>query len=125
MRLLLDTHALLWALGNDPTLRPGARSAIADRANEVYVSAASAWEMAIKAAAGRLETPPDLEAQLAHEGIRPLPITVAHGLAAGALPRLHGDPFDRMLVAQARTEGLVLVTRDRALGAYGLQVLEA
>jgi PIN domain nuclease of toxin-antitoxin system len=90
----------------------------------VLVSAASAWEIAIKAALGRLAFPLDrLEGVLAQMGVMPLPITLAHAVAAGGLPRHHDDPFDRMLVAQARLEGLVLVTEDAALARYDVATL--
>lgn len=125
MRLLLDTHAILWWLAHDPTLAPAAREAIEIPANDVYVSAASAWEISIKRALGKLNSPADLEGQLANHGFRPLPITIGHASAAGALPRHHSDPFDRMLVAQAMLETLVLVTRDARIGLYGVQVIAA
>ena len=100
------------------------RAAIADPAHDVLVSAASAWEIAIKAALGRLSFPLDrIEGVLAQMGIWPLPISLAHAVAAGSLPRHHDDPFDRMLVAQARLEGLVLVTEDTALARYDVPIL--
>lgn len=120
--LLLDTHVFLWWRADDRRLKPGARKAIAE-APLVYVSAASAWEASIKAALGRLALPaPFLEGVLA-SGFKELPITIAHAEAAGALPPLHTDPFDRMLVAQARLERLVLVTHDPAIQAYDVKVL--
>jgi PIN domain nuclease of toxin-antitoxin system len=125
MRLLLDTHALLWWLTRDAKLSPAARAAIADPDSEVAVSAASAWEMAIKSALGKLKAPADLGAQLARHQFTPLAITVVHALEAGALPRHHDDPFDRMLVAQARIEGLTLVTRDAWAVRYGVPTLPA
>ena len=125
MRLLLDTHALLWALAQPRRLSARARAAIASADSEVFVSAASAWEIAIKRAIGKLTAPADLEAILDQTGIERLPITVSHALAAGALPLIHSDPFDRMLVAQARIEGLTLVTRDPHIAAYDVAVLQA
>ena len=125
MRLLLDTHALLWWLADDPALSEPARAAIMNEANAVYVSAASAWEIAIKAAAGKLVAPGDLEAQLRHHRFDPLPITLNHALAAGALPNHHQDPVDRMLVAQAMAEGLTIATRDRRIPRYGVATLGA
>jgi PIN domain nuclease of toxin-antitoxin system len=125
LRLLLDTHALLWALAEPKRLSTTAREAITSADSVVLASSASAWEIAIKRALGKLEAPADLEAVLDQTGIETLPITVAHALAAGALPLLHSDPFDRMLVAQARIEGLTLVTRDPHLGAYDVAVLDA
>ncbi len=125
MRLLLDTHALLWWLSSDPSLSPAAREAIARPDADVAVSAASAWEISIKTALGKLTAPGDLEAQLARHRFTPLPITVAHALLAGSLPGHHDDPFDRMLVAQARTERMTLVTRDPRIGLYGVPTVPA
>ena len=124
MRLLLDTHVLLWWLAEDVQLRKPARTAIINAAT-VYVSAASAWEMAIKTAIGKLRAPEDLEQRLRSHRFLELPVTVAHALAAARLPRKHGDPFDRMLVAQTTAESLVLLTNDRKLAAYGIPVLMA
>lgn len=125
MRLLLDTHVLLWWLADDRTLGRQARETIADPSSEVFVSAASAWEISIKKALGKLEAPSDLERQIEVQEFEPLSISVAHALAAGALPRHHDDPFDRVLVAQAQTEDLVIVTRDRHFEPYGVGRLEA
>jgi PIN domain nuclease of toxin-antitoxin system len=125
VRLLLDTHALLWWLSDDPSLSEVARAAIATPDADVAVSAASAWEISIKGGLGKLTAPDDLEAQLARHRFRPLSITVAHALVAGSLPRLHDDPFDRMLVAQARIEGMTLVTRDARIGLYGVATVAA
>ena len=125
MRLLLDTHALLWWLADDPALSETARTAIARPENEVLVSAASAWEISIKASLGKLSVPGDLEQAIAAEAFRPLPFTVRHALVAGSLPRHHDDPFDRALVAQAQVEQCILVTRDARIRRYALTVLEA
>lgn len=125
MRLLLDTHVLLWWLSDDPTLSPGARELIADRSNLVGISAASAWEISIKRALGKLEAPDDLEEQIAANDFVALPITVTDGLAAGGLPRHHDDPFDRMLIAQAQNGGFALVTRDERLALYGVELVGA
>ena len=124
MRLLLDTHVLLWWLAAEP-LDDDARAAIANRRAIVLVSAASAWEISIKRSLGKLEAPDDLEAQLRRHRFGPLPITVGDGLRAGALPDLHADPFDRMLVAQALNDDLTIVTRDERIGAYGVRTLAA
>jgi PIN domain nuclease of toxin-antitoxin system len=124
VKLLLDTHALLWWLADDPRLARSAAASIAD-AELVAVSAASAWEIAIKQATGTLEGPDDLPAEMATNGFTELPVTVAHAAAAGALPPHHADPFDRMLIAQARLEGLTLVTRDARLAEYGVAHLRA
>ena len=125
MRLLLDTHVLLWWLLNPESLTERARDAIADPANGVLISAASAWEVAIKRSLGRLEAPDDLERQIEATRFEPLSITLAHALRAGSLPRHHNDPFDRMLVAQSMVEGLTIVTRDPRLSPYGVPVLAA
>ena len=122
MRLLLDTHALLWWLA-DESLTDQARDAIADPANLVMVSAASAWEISIKKALGKLTAPDDLERQVHESGFTPLPISMAHGTAAGQLPRRHDDPFDRMLIAQAFAEGLTIVTHDKRFAEYEVAVL--
>lgn len=125
MSLLLDTHVLLWALTNDPTLSDAARTAITEGHNRVWVSAVSAWEITVKKALGKLRAPDDLVDQLARRRFLPLDVTVAHALAVGELPAHHDDPFDRLLVAQARTEGLQLVARDARIGRYDVRVLAA
>ena len=125
MRLLLDTHALLWWLVADPRLSNQAREAISARTSYVAVSAASAWEIAIKARLGRLGPPENLEEQFASEDFDLLPITIAHAVHAGALPAHHQDPFDRMLVAQAQLERLTIVTRDPRIAAYDVTTLAA
>lgn len=123
-RLLLDTHILLWWLSGHARLSTRARKAITE-AEFVYVSAISAWELSIKAAIGKLRAPDDLEAQMNENCFVPLPITVAHAVAAGKLPRHHGDPFDRMLVAQAWLESLTLLTSDTRLTAYQTEIMLA
>lgn len=120
--LLLDTHVFLWWRMNAPELQPEARDRI-QQADLVFVSAASAWEAGIKAALGRLRIPGPFGSGVDASGFRRLPITFEHAAAAAALPPHHGDPFDRMLVAQARLEGLTLVTHDRALAAYDVSLL--
>jgi PIN domain nuclease of toxin-antitoxin system len=122
--LLLDTHALLWWLA-DEGLSPAARDAIADPTNVVSVSAASAWEISIKKTLGKLTAPDDLAEQVGSSGFAALPITIAHGLTAGMLQRHHDDPFDRMLIAQAITEGLTIVTRDKQFDQYRVAILRA
>ncbi len=123
MRLLLDTHILLWWLADDPKLPSAAASAIADGTTFVAVSAASAWEIAIKKAAGRLDAPDDLLDAIEANDFSALSINASHALAAGALPAHHADPFDRMLVAQARVEGLSLVTVDSRFTVYDVELL--
>jgi PIN domain nuclease of toxin-antitoxin system len=125
LRLLLDTHVLLWSLGDPNELGDEARSAIVDPDHEVLVSAASTWEIAIKGARGKLRAPDDLPGRIAVLHFAELPVTIAHSIEAGSLPRHHGDPVDRMLVAQARLEDLTIVTRDRALAVYDVLTLSA
>lgn len=123
MRLLLDTHALIWWLEDSVELSADAREQVANGLNEVVVSAASAWEMAIKEATGKLRAPATLEQAIETSGFTALPITIRHALKAGSLPAHHRDPFDRMLIAQALAEGLTIVTRDQRFEQYGVDVL--
>lgn len=129
MRLLLDTHAFLWAAGDPEQLAEPARLAIADPENAIYVSAAVAWEITIKVALGKLTVPGDpatwFPARLRSLGFDPLPILPEHALAIGALPAHHRDPFDRVLIAQAQLEGLQLVTRDPEIRKYSVNILPA
>lgn len=125
MNLLVDTHVLLWWLADDAALPAGARAAIAAPEHRVAVSAASAWEIAIKRALGKLDAPDDLRRTLLLCGFDELAITVDHASVAGALPRHHEDPFDRMLVAQALVEGLTVLTVDPQFAAYGVDVLSS
>jgi PIN domain nuclease of toxin-antitoxin system len=125
MRLLLDSHALLWSLADPDELRADARSAIQAPANDVFVSAASVWEISIKRARGRLETSADLVLEIEAARFQPLPISHPHGVAAGSLPEHHSDPIDRMLIAQAQLEGLTIVTRDPRFEPYGVPILKA
>lgn len=125
MRLLLDTHVLLWWLAGDRRLTARIRKTISSLESEIFVSAASAWEIAIKKAIGKLQAPDDLADQLEPHGFEPLPISISHALTAGSLPRLHDDPFDRMLIAQARLEGLMIVTRDPRFAQYDVPTLAA
>ena len=125
MRLLLDTNALLWWWFAMPHLGPRAREVIAEPANDVLVSAASACEMALKQAIGKLDAPADMEQRLVEDAFLPLPVTVRHGIVIRELPLHHRDPFDRILIAQAQTEGLTLVTADRVFAAYDVPLLDA
>lgn len=121
MRLLLDTHVLLWWLSDNRKLAKNARDIIANPDNDVLVSSASAWEISIKAALGLSRwNLDDLERAMVRNGFRPLPIGLRHGLMADRLPNVHRDPFDRMLVAQASVEELRLVSHDRVFERYGL-----
>ncbi|UEM25290.1 type II toxin-antitoxin system VapC family toxin (plasmid) [Skermanella mucosa] len=123
MRLLLDTHALIWWLDDAPELSDRARPAIADRSNEILVSIASLWEIIIKRALGKLEFPEDLEKTISEEGFGLLAIGLPHLKTLETLPALHRDPFDRMLVAQALADGLVMVSGDPAVARYGAPML--
>jgi PIN domain nuclease of toxin-antitoxin system len=127
LRLLLDTHAVIWWFESDPQLSRRARAAISASDNLVFVSTAVAWECAIKAPTGKLPQAAPLIAAfrpvLVRAGFELLDVSLEHILAAGALPRFHGDPFDRMLVAQALAEGLALVSKDAELGRYGVKRL--
>ena len=124
MRLLLDTHVLLWWLTGAKLTRP-AHEAIAEPTNQVFVSPATTWELVIKAGLGRLTMPAELPDVLEAQNLLPLPVTLAHSLAVGGLPPVHRDPFDRLLIAQALHEGLTLVTRDEQIKAYDVPVLAA
>ena len=120
MTLSLDTHAFLWWLDDPQLLSKAARKAIGDGKNNVYISAAVIWEITIKMALGKLDAPDDLEAAMAANRFLPLPVTVKHALAVRSLPDHHRDPFDRLLIAQARHEGFKFVSRDRHVASYGV-----
>lgn len=125
MRLLLDTHALLWWWVNDERLSKSARTAIGRMSNEIFVSVVSAWEIATKVRLGKLPSQPDIVQRFASlvtaDGFTPLPVSLRHALHAGSYPQQHGDPFDRMLAAQSELEGLTLVTLDPAMGRFPCQ----
>jgi PIN domain nuclease of toxin-antitoxin system len=129
MKVLLDTHVWLWMWGEPERLRNEARSVLEDPATVLHVSAVTAWEMATKASSGRLRLPTSPDVWLSDSrhrgGVTELPITFDHATRAGSLPLHHRDPFDRMLVAQAQAEGLVLVTADRQLAPYEIDRLPA
>lgn len=125
MRLLLDTHVLLWSLTEPRKLSGRTRAALEDTANEVFVSAVSGWEIAVKRTLGKLEAPDDLEAGIVRHGFLLLNLTFAHAAHAAALPPHHGDPFDRMLVAQAQIERLILVTSDARIALYRVRTMAA
>ena len=122
--LLLDTHVFLWWRGEPARLGSSVRSSIAT-AGIVFVSAVSAWEAAIKSSLGRLELPDTIEAGVLASGFEKLLITFSHAERVAGLPHHHRDPFDRMLVAQAQAEGLTLVTHDRLLEPYDVEILWA
>jgi PIN domain nuclease of toxin-antitoxin system len=125
MRLLLDAHALLWWLADDPSLDRNARDLIADPTNEVIVSAVTVWEIAIKRAIGKLSAPDGLAAVLERSGFIEAPVTAADAERAGGLEAIHRDPFDRMLVAQAVRLRAVVVTRDPVFMRYGTETVPA
>lgn len=125
MRALLDTHALLWWLSDDPALSRSSRKFVAETKNVPIVSAASAWEIATKVRLGKLPTAADLAADfvgyLEREGFEFLPISPDHAIRAGLLPGPHKDPFDRMLIAQAQAESIPIVSNDPVFDAYGVR----
>ena len=125
MNLLIDTHLILWAAGDPDRLSDEARQLMLDSANELYYSAASLWEITIKRTLGRSDfqiDPRRLWRMLPVNGYRELPITGEHAIAVDTLPLLHKDPYDRLLLAQARIEGLTLLTVDQQLAEYGAPV---
>jgi PIN domain nuclease of toxin-antitoxin system len=127
VRLLLDTHALLWGLIKSPSLPVSAQNLLRSRQNTVSVSAASAWEMATKVRLGKLDVAAEVVENfmfyMAREEFDVIPMTVEHGIRARLLPGPHKDPFDRMLIAQALVENVPLVSNDRALDGYGVKTL--
>jgi PIN domain nuclease of toxin-antitoxin system len=123
LRLLLDTHALLALLSSDYPLSPQADEAIQRTDTQLLVSVVSVWEIAIKRAIGKLEAPEDLLARIDETETEMLTITARHANATGELPLHHGDPFDRLLIAQAKLEGCAILTHDRAFAAYGVPVV--
>lgn len=121
MNLLLDTHVLLWAAGQPDRFSPGAQTMIEDPRNDLWFSAASLWEITIKRALGRTDFRVDLHLlrrSLAENGYKELPITSEHAMATAHLPPIHRDPFDRVLIAQAETEGALLLTTDEIVAGY-------
>ena len=127
MKVLLDTHAFLWWVTDDARLSDTARDVIADGANEIHFSAASGWEIAIKARLGRLKIPDDLTrfmtGQIEQNGFRSLAIELVHALRVHALDDHHRDPFDRMLVAQSLVENLPIIGRDAQISSYGVEMI--
>lgn len=124
MNLLLDSHALLWALHAPERMRANAVALIRDPRRAVYFSAASAWELELKAAKGKLTLPRDWLAVAASTGFLQLPVTSAVAQASARLPGHHADPFDRVIIAQALERGLQVATRDALFGAYGVPIVE-
>jgi PIN domain nuclease of toxin-antitoxin system len=123
VRLLIDTHALLWWRDDSPHLSPRARHEIADLNNQIFVSVVTLWEIVLKRSAGRLNFPDDLEQVLQEDSFTLMPIGFQHLRTIERLPFLHKDPFDRMMIAQALAEGIPIVSRDRVFAAYGVQVV--
>ncbi len=125
MNILLDTHVLIWALENNPTLTDNAVNTIVDGNNMVFVSSATVWEISIKQKLGKLDAPDNLLEEISLHRFSSLHINLDHALLAGNLPGIHKDPFDRMLIAQAITEKLMLVTRDKSIAKYDVRILKA
>ena len=129
MRLLLDTHIAIWALTERDKLSAAARDLIADPANMIYVSAASVWEISIKFAIGKKDAPPfsgkDAISYFREAGYKLLVITAEHAAAVGELPRIHGDPFDRLIIAQALSEPMRLLTHDKLVAGYSDSIIIA
>jgi PIN domain nuclease of toxin-antitoxin system len=124
VRLLLDTHVVVWWLAAGPELSDEIKVLI-NQEPEVYLSPVTVWEVALKQSLGKLKGPADLPERIRDKHLRHLPVTVGHGIVAGRLPMIHRDPIDRMLVAQASCEGLTLVTRDADIRRYDVAVLPA
>jgi PIN domain nuclease of toxin-antitoxin system len=125
VRLLLDSNSLYWFVIQPDMLRSQTFAAIDDPGNDVYFSAVNLWELAIKRAKGKLGFEPRRMFEVAQQDFVELPVTTRHGLEAAALPPHHADPFDRVLIAQARLEGLTLVTRNRQFWQYRVLLMEA
>jgi PIN domain nuclease of toxin-antitoxin system len=123
VRLLIDSHAFLWWAEASPALSTTARNAIADPANEVQISIAALWELTITQSSGRLTLPADPEAMVTSLGFSVLSIAFLHLRRIGTLPRIHRDPFDRMMIAQALAEGIPIATGDRVFAGYGVQIV--
>jgi PIN domain nuclease of toxin-antitoxin system len=127
VRFLLDTHALLWWLFDDPRLSPTARDLVGDPQNEILVSSASAWEICTKHRLGKLpgagELVRDVAEWVRRAGFSELPVSISHAQRAGSWPQAHRDPFDRMLAAQSALEELALVSRDRELEGFGIRLV--
>ena len=125
MNLLLDTHVLLWWLNNDPILAEEARDYISDGQNPVFISAAVLWEIRIKQSIGKLEIPHDFLQVMYKQPFEFLPITIDHAYAVGDLPPIHRDPFDRLLIAQAKMENFTIITRDHLFEKYQVSTIRA
>ena len=122
MKLLLDTHLILWWVGDSPKLHADGRALIADAGNTIFISAVSLWEIRLKHSIGKLRLPADFDTKIRGEYFEDLSLTSAHTTRIATMPWHHRDPFDRMLIAQAQAESLTLLTADRHLAAYGVCV---
>ncbi len=125
MRLLLDSHVVVWWSLYPGRLRASTREAITSPDNEVFLSAASVWELGLKIARMKLRLPTNYAARLLANGFEEVAVTIAHAERSAALAPLHGDPFDRLLIAQALEEGMILVTSDREILRYDVPTMEA
>jgi PIN domain nuclease of toxin-antitoxin system len=123
MRLLLDANAFVWWVASSPRLAATAQSVIADSTNDIIVGVGAVWELTIKRALGKLHFPFDFETELRNENFAILPISFAHLRTLDGLPHHHGDPFDRLLIAQALAEGIPIATADGRFAAYGVQII--
>lgn len=125
MNVIIDTHVLLWWLGDDPALPPRSRQLLADPRTTVFLSAVVMWELRIKQALGKIALPPEFREALAAQGFTELPVTIAHTDQLATLPMLHRDPFDRLLVAQATAENLTLMSFDQEIRLYEVALAPA
>ncbi len=125
MKLLLDSCAIVWWLNGPEMLADQAHAAISNPSNQIFISAASVWELSLKVAKGKLRLPQGLLKTLVEDGMTPLQVTCDHAAASTALPPIHADPFDRILIAQALAEGMILVTRDDIIPDYPVPVMKA
>jgi PIN domain nuclease of toxin-antitoxin system len=125
VNILLDTHALLWWLDDNPALSDKAKVHISDGNNLIFVSAVVIWEIRIKQSLGKLDIPQDFRQVMEQQPFEFLAITIEHAHAVGDLPAVHRDPFDRMLIAQAKTEGFTILTRDRLFKEYKVPTITA
>lgn len=123
MKVLFDTHVVLWALADDPRLKKGHCDLFSNADVELYVSSVTIWEITIKRALGKLDAPDNIQEILLKGGCRPLPVSWRHAEAVGMLPALHSDPFDRLLIAQAQVEQLRLATTDVRISEYDVTVI--
>ena len=127
MKCLLDTSVWLWSLTASERIRPEGRALIARGGEEIYLSAATSWEIAIKSALGKLPLPEPVASfvpkRMAAQALRPLAVMHSHALRVAELPNYHNDPFDRLLIAQAQVEGMVILTADRAFKSYPVEIL--